>query len=76
MVRRVLDLVRLRNTHRAFDGDLRVDGDDHSLRLRWEREGDVLALEVDFDDGTAFLTDGSRVQPVARWATSLGTKVV
>ena len=75
VVRRVVDLVRLRNTHPAFDGDLHVDANnDHSVRLRWQRDDVVLSLDVDFGDGSAVLIDGSRVEPVARWATSLGTK--
>ena len=75
VVRRILDLVRLRNTHRAFAGDLSVDADDgHALRLRWQHGDDVLSLHVDFDDGSAVLIDGSRVESVARWATSLGTR--
>jgi sucrose 6(F)-phosphate phosphorylase len=77
VVQRVVELVRLRNTHPAFDGDLRVDaGDGHAVRLCWQRGDDVLSLDVDFDDGTAVLMDGSRVESVARWATSLGTKAV
>ena len=77
VVRRVVDLVRLRNTHPAFDGDLHVDANnDHSVRLRWQRDDVVLSLDVDFGDGSAVLIDGSRVEPVARWATSLGTKAV
>jgi sucrose phosphorylase len=75
VVRRILDLVRLRNTHRAFGGDLSVDADDgHALRLRWQHGDDVLSLHVDFDDGSAVLIDGSRFESVARWATSLGTR--
>jgi len=76
VVKRVVDLVRLRNTHRAFDGELRVDGDDHSLRLRWERAEEALALEVDFDAGSAVLIDGDRVEAIAGWAASLRTKAV
>ena len=74
MVGRVVELVRLRNTHRAFDGDLVVEADDrHSLRLRWRHDDDDLALDVDFDEGTATVTDGGRVESLSRWATSLGT---
>ena len=70
VVRRVVDLVRLRNTHPAFDGDLVVEADDgHSLRLRWQRDDDELTLDVDFDEGTAIVTDGGRVESLSRWAT-------
>ena len=37
VVRRVIDLVRLRNTHPAFEGDLLVEAiDGHAVRLRWQ----------------------------------------
>jgi len=77
VVRRIVDLVRLRNGHPAFDGVLRVDaGVDHSIRLRWDGDGEALALEVDFDEGTAVITDGGRALPVARWAPRLRTEAV
>ena len=72
VVGRVIDLVRIRNTHPAFDGDLVVAADDgHSVRLQWRRGADVIALEVDFANGCAALTDGGRVEPLARWEPSL-----
>src|SRR5436190_18544278 len=67
VVRRVLELIRLRNTHPAFDGALSVEGNGHSISLRWQRGDDVVSLDVDFDDGSAVLTDGSRVERIARW---------
>ncbi len=74
VVGRVVELVRLRNTHPAFDGDLVVEADNGlSLRLRWRRDDDELALDVDFDAGTAIVTDGGRIESLSRWATSLGT---
>ncbi len=77
VVRRIVDLVRLRNTHPAFDGDLLVEAaDDHSVRLRWQHGHDELSLDVDFDGGSAVVTDGGRAQSLSRWATSLGTNAV
>lgn len=77
VVRRIVDLVRLRNTHSAFDGDLPVEAaDSHSVRLRWQHGLDELSLDVDFDGGSAVVTDGGRVQSLSRWATSLGTNAV
>ena len=46
--------------------------DDHSVRLRWQHEEHELSLDVDFDGGHAVVTDGGRVQSLARWATTLG----
>ena len=77
VVRRVIDLVRLRNTHPAFEGDLLVEAiDGHAVRLRWQHANAALTLDVDFGDGRAFVTDGGRVESLSRWATSLGTSAV
>ena len=77
VVRRVVDLVRLRNTHPAFEGDLLVEAiDGHAVRLRWQHANAALTLDVDFGDGRAFVTDGGRVESLSRWATSLGTSAV
>ncbi len=61
VVRRLLDLIRLRNTHPAFDGELDVDAHDPPvLRLVW-RAGDAsLALEIDVSTGRSAVVEGSR----------------
>jgi sucrose phosphorylase len=70
VVGRVIDLIRLRNTHPAFDGDLVVEADDdHAVRLRWHRQTDVLVLHVDFAEGCATVSDGNDIKPLARWTT-------
>ena len=51
VVRRVLDLVRLRNTHSAFAGELDVSGDRSLLRLRWANGEATASLEVDLATG-------------------------
>lgn len=72
VVRRVVDLTRLRNTHPAFDGEATVETDhDQSIRLRWVSGRESLALEVDFARGDAVVTDGGRPRPIARWAAAL-----
>ncbi len=77
IVRRVMDLVRLRNIHPAFDGTLEVEADDdHSVRLRWRHGADVATLDVDFAGGGAVLTDGDRSESVAGWAPSLRSNPV
>ena len=52
VVRRLLDLIRLRNTHPAFDGSLEVEQPARgSLRLAW-RDGSAAAeLDVDVSTG-------------------------
>ena len=68
VVRRVIELVRLRMTHPAFDGELCVESEaDSSLRLRWEGGDARLALEVDLRRGSATLVDGERRQVIADW---------
>ena len=70
VVHRLIDLIRLRNDHPAFDGDLTVEADaEHAIRLHWQRGADVLALDVDFAQGCAAISDGGTVEPLARWKT-------
>jgi sucrose phosphorylase len=59
VVQRVLELVRLRNTHLAFEGRLHVDADAERLRLAWQHEVSSLELEVDLASGRARVRDGS-----------------
>jgi sucrose phosphorylase len=67
VVRGLLDLIRLRNMHPAFDGELVVEGgaessdDDGRFRLRWRHGEASVALEVDLRAGRATVVDGSRV---------------
>jgi hypothetical protein len=69
VVTRVVDLVRLRNTHPVFEGEFCVEtDDDRSIRLRWQNGEEVLALDVDFVDGRAALTSGGRRDPIAAWS--------
>jgi sucrose phosphorylase len=52
VVRRLLELLRLRNTHPAFDGTLRVETDeDRVLRLHWQHGESSCVLEVDVAAG-------------------------
>lgn len=51
VVRRLLELIRLRNTHPAFDGTLRVTGADTTIRLEWEQAEERATLEVDVATG-------------------------
>jgi sucrose phosphorylase len=48
VVQRLLRLIRLRNEHPAFGGDLLVpDRPDHGIALEWRKEGHRASLEVD-----------------------------
>jgi sucrose 6(F)-phosphate phosphorylase len=57
VVGEVLELVRLRNTHPAFDGELDVVGDGSSLRLGWRNGDATCSLDVDLASGQAQVTD-------------------
>jgi len=49
LVRQLCDLIRLRNSHPAFNGEFEVlDGPAHALRLRWTAGSDRVELAVDF----------------------------
>ena len=56
VVRRLADLIRLRNTHPAFDGTLEVVADDHVLRMTWRHGPSEAALEVDLATGRMFVS--------------------
>lgn len=53
VVRRLLDVIRLRNEHPAFDGSLRVSGEGSVLRMAWTHGEDRAELEVDLATGTS-----------------------
>lgn len=52
IVRRLLALIRLRNTHPAFDGEVTVVHDDHVLTISWRRDDSRCRLDVDLSRGT------------------------
>jgi sucrose phosphorylase len=65
VVGRLLDLVRLRNTHPAFDGELSVETDTGStVRLQWKHGDASCTLEVNLASGHAVVNDGGRIRPV------------
>lgn len=66
VVRRLLELVRLRNTHPAFDGTLEVAcHDPSSLSLQWRAGEARCRLTVDVATGRGTIDDGDRSEPVA-----------
>jgi sucrose phosphorylase len=59
VVRRLLELVRLRNMHPAFEGTLEVAADGGSgLSMRWCRGDATCALTVDVATGRGTIDDG------------------
>lgn len=50
VVQKMNRLMKLRNSHPAFDGEFRLlDTDEHTLGIRWEKDGEFAQLEVDFE---------------------------
>jgi sucrose phosphorylase len=52
VVQRVVSLIRLRNTHPAFEGRLSVSVEGSSLCLRWEHGSSGCELQTDLRQGT------------------------
>jgi sucrose phosphorylase len=66
VVRRLVELVRLRNEHPAFEGALEVVSDhDGQLELRWRNGEATCALDVDLVAGRTTVSDGRRVELIA-----------
>jgi sucrose 6(F)-phosphate phosphorylase len=66
VVRRQLELVRLRHDHPAFDGLLEVLSDrDGQFELRWRNGGATCSLEVDLVAGRTAVRDGRRLDLIA-----------
>jgi sucrose phosphorylase len=60
VVRRLIDVTRLRNSHPAFDGRLEtVQADGPSLAMAWRNGDQTLALEADLVTGRALVRDGA-----------------
>jgi sucrose phosphorylase len=59
VVQRIIDLLRLRNTHPAFDGGLTVQSEGSRMLLTWTRETEVLSLDVDVANATFAIRDGA-----------------
>lgn len=53
VVQRLLELVRLRNEHPAFDGELEVESGEGELRMTWRHGASEASLIVDLRRGAA-----------------------
>jgi sucrose phosphorylase len=63
VVGRVVELVRLRNTHPAFNGALDVESDGSLLRLRWRNGEATCSLDVDLSSGRAAVIEAAAQPP-------------
>jgi sucrose phosphorylase len=66
VVRRVLEVVRLRNTHAAFDGTLQVEGAGSRLAMRWRNGDATCELEVDLASGRTTVSEGGAIVDASR----------
>jgi sucrose phosphorylase len=67
IVQQLLRLIRLRNTHPAFDGTLEVDLVGRSgLRLAWRNAASSCSLNVDMSSGQVTVNDGLPVDAAGR----------
>jgi sucrose phosphorylase len=58
VIKRLIELIRLRNTHPAFDGHLDVDNPNPSeLRLHWRNGAAACSLHVDLATGHTSIND-------------------
>ncbi len=65
VVGRVMDLIRLRNSHPAFAGTLEVSSPGpSSIRMSWRHESEQCDLDVDLASGTATVTDDRAAEGV------------
>jgi sucrose phosphorylase len=72
VVQRLLELVRLRNTHPAFDGELEVEADSRSaLCLRWRNGQAACELRVDLHTGQSTVAADGDASPGAAAAREL-----
>ena len=70
VVRRIVDLVRLRNVHAAFGGTMCVDAENEaSIALRWTHGKADLSLEVDFRAGAARIIEEGISRDIASWGS-------
>jgi hypothetical protein len=58
VVKRLTELIQLRNTHPAFDGNLHVEHtDEHAVHLHWRQRESSCSLRVDLATGVLNIYD-------------------
>jgi sucrose phosphorylase len=76
VVRALLDLIRLRNSHPAFGGEFQVQGTGSSLALSWRNGSAAAVLTADLADRTATIEvtdDAGRTTTCADLLDGTGT---
>lgn len=64
LVRRQIELIRLRNEHPAFAGEFQVDVPaEHQIQMRWSLQEHWIELQVDLSGPSAFIA-GSGMKPM------------
>jgi sucrose phosphorylase len=74
VVRSLLSLLRVRNTHRAFDGTFTIEPSaTDRLVLRWTNDGDWVQLDADFSRMCATINAGGDGEPAGArvWLSEL-----
>jgi sucrose phosphorylase len=67
MVQRLIELIRLRNSHPAFNGEFHVEAPEkHLLKMRWEKDDQWIMLNVDLFMPCASIT-GSGLKEEIRY---------
>ena len=58
VVQKLCNLMRFRNQHPAFNGDITVDQDSTGgkLHIRWDKDGAFAALDTNFQDKSFQIT--------------------
>jgi len=74
VVQSLLELIRLRNTHPAFNGECETDSkSDQALAILWKSNDDWAKLEVDFAEPRAVITyslDSTQSATSGRWQSN------
>ncbi len=69
LVKKLIDLIRLRNDQPAFSGEFKVDApEDHLLELRWDQDKHWVKLQVDLSVPSAVIT-GSGLKKEIRYTS-------
>ncbi len=81
VVRQLLNLIRLRNTHPAFAGRAQVEAPSHqTLGITWNSDGHWAKLDVDFATPRALITystiNAAQEQVVMTWSHHPGLSVL
>ena len=57
VVKGLLKLIAIRNTHGAFDGEFSVEGSANSCNLKWLKDDNAIELKINFEDREASIIE-------------------